>query len=437
MRATGYGRTPLVVAMALGMAGLLVGRPCLPQPDLPGAMAPVRDITGDVHVRDRVEWRDAYYRVTGSVILHEGGTLVIENAQAELAGEYSRHYNWRWEGGKLITRNATIGGSLHDGRVRQVNIELTDGEWEATDTAVRYCYGITFGWAGTGRLRAKRLIAGPYPDTIIMGGRGDAVIEDSEFSVSFTANVNNGAADAVLDLPTETPISQVFDGTNVPGAEFRLELVNTKVPHWFLFVGGVTNAGPPVSITFRRCPWLIPAIIGWNLKGTYRLPTPWPGDAPNQALTVGNVTFRTLDEPVSIFCWGVYLSGPETDVTISGQTLLCELMVFEGKCQVIGDEGTYNAATTATTVDVGSAGSDQPAELLLRNIAIGRFTEGDPVKGQIAAKGVAWITVQHARTADLVLITQDQGRITVEDLQREGLIETHPEGGPIILPPGG
>ncbi|NPV45871.1 MAG: hypothetical protein HPY69_02840 [Armatimonadetes bacterium] len=432
----GCERPALIVVASLSMAGLSAGRPCRAEETLPGATQPLREITGDVHIRDRVEWRDAAYRVVGSVILHKGGTLVIENAQVELAGEYSRHYNWRWEGGKLVTHDATIGGSLRDGRVRQANIELTNGDWEATDTAVRYCYGITFGSGPeVGRLRARRLIAGPYPDTIIMTGRGDVVIEDSEYSVSLTANANAGPVDAVLDLPNDTPLTQVYDASNVPGAEFRLELVNTRVPHWFLFASGITNTGPTVTLTLRRCPWLIASILGWNLKGSYRLPTPWPGEARNQSLTVGNVTFRTLGEPVNVFCWGVYLSGPETDVTISGQTLICELMVFDGKCQVIGDEGTYNAATTATTVDVGQPGSDAPVELLLRNVSIGRFAEGDPVKGQITAQGQARVSIQHARTADLILITRDQGTIALEDLQREGGIEIHPEGGPIALPP--
>ena len=158
-----------------------------------------------------------------------------------------------------------------------------------------------------------------------MGGNGDVAIADSEYGVSLTANVSAGPAQATLDLPTDTPITQVYDGTNVPGAKFRLQLANTRVPHWFLFASGVTNDGPPVSLTLRRCLWLIPSVLGWNLKGTFRLPTPWPGEARNQSLTVGNVTFKTLDEPVNIFCWGVYLSGPETDVTISGQTLICEL----------------------------------------------------------------------------------------------------------------
>jgi hypothetical protein len=76
-------------------------------------------------------------------------------------------------------------------------------------------------------------------------------------------------------------------------------------------------------------------------------------------------------------------------------------------------------------------------DLLLRNTAIGRFAAGDPVKGQITAQGSGRVTVQHARTADLVLITKDRGTIALEDIQREGEIEMRQEGGPIALPPGG
>ena len=127
MQVTDCERRPGVRAwlwVTIGVAGLCWGRPCLAEVALPGATAPLREIAGDVHIRDQVQWRDASYRVTGSITLHEGGTLLIENAQVEVAGEYSRHYNWRWDGGKLVTRNATVGGSLRDGRVRQVNMEL-------------------------------------------------------------------------------------------------------------------------------------------------------------------------------------------------------------------------------------------------------------------------------------------------------------------------
>jgi hypothetical protein len=420
----------------LGLALALVSCPCRAAADvLPGATAPVREIVGDVHVRDRVVWRNACYRVAGNIYLHRGGTLVVENARVELAAEYTRHYNWYWQGGRLVTRRATVGGSSRDGRVRQVNLELTDGLWQATDTAVTCIAGIVLGSGeARGRLRATRLIAGPHPDSIIMSGRGDVVVRDSEYAISLVADANRGPAAAVLDLPINTPITQVYDGRNIPGAQYRLTLVNTKVPLWFLFASGVTNNGPPVSLTFHRCPFLIPSVMGWNLKGAFRLPAPWPGDTKNASLTVGNLTLKTLDEPVGIYCWGLYLSGPETEVTISGQTLLCELMVFGGKCAVIGDEGSYNGATTATTVEVGAAGTADPAELTLRNTALGRFAKGDPVKGQITAKGNSRITIQHARCADLILITQDRGAITLGDIKREGIITTRQDGGAITVP---
>jgi hypothetical protein len=109
-------------------------------------------------------------------------------------------------------------------------------------------------------------------------------------------------------------------------------------------------------------------------------------------------------------------------------------MVFGGKCAVIGDEGTYNGATTATTIEVGTPGTADRAELTLRNAALGRFAKDDPIKGQITAKGNSRVTIQHARCADLILITQDQGTITLDDIRREGTITTRQDGGVIAVP---
>ena len=73
---------------------------------------------------------------------------------------------------------------------------------------------------------------------------------------------------------------------------------------------------------------------------------------PNTELKVANVTFRTEHKPAGIGTWGVYLTGPKTDFTLRGPTLICELFVHDGQVALVGEEGTCNAQTTATTADV-------------------------------------------------------------------------------------
>jgi hypothetical protein len=137
---------------------------------------------------------------------------------------------------------------------------------------------------------------------------------------------------------------------------------------------------------------------------------------------------------VGIFTWGLYLWGDQTNLTIAGPTLICELMVWDGKVALVGTPGTYDAATTATTIEVGAPGRDSAAELTLRNAAIGRFAPGDPVTGQVTARGRARITIDHARTANLVLITKDSGAISLSDIERTGEIKVIADGGPVVLP---
>lgn len=391
------------------------------------------DLPETVHIRGTTVWSGAHYRVHGDLILERGGTLVLDHATVELTCSYSREFNYRFAGGRLISRHSSLGGSKREGLIYQSNIELTDGEWDCTDTQVQYCYGITFGWGEQGgKLRATRLTGGENPDSIIMSGRGNAVVRDSDYMISLNAYADAGGT-GVLDLPLNTPLTQVFDGSNVLGAKFRLQLINTKVPFWFVFANNVTMAGPPAELLLRHCPSVLPSILGYNLRGTVHLPSPWPGKATHAALTVGNLTWRTLDEPVGVHAWGLYLCGPETDLTVAGQTLICELMVVDGTCALIGDEGTYDAAMTATTLEAGMEGTPGHPQVLVRNASVGRFPPGGPIRGQVAAHDGAAVTIEHARCSDLCLLTKGSGTITLREVRKEGAFTPLQQGGPIVV----
>ena len=154
----------------------------------------IMNIDGDVRIRELTEWKDAHYRIRGNLILEKDGVLIVDRATIELMNSYSREFNYLWQGGTLISRDSVLGGTERDGMICQTNFMLADGEWYATDTTIRYCYGIMFDESGkhVGKLRAVRLIQGFNPDTVIMTGQGDAIVKDSTYMVSLFVPAHKG-----------------------------------------------------------------------------------------------------------------------------------------------------------------------------------------------------------------------------------------------------
>lgn len=407
-------------------------------------------ISEDVHIREHVEWRDNHYQIHGNVVFHRGGELVVENATVNLMCTYAREFRFQWEGGTLVTRNVTIGGTKLDGVVGQTYFEIQNGAWESEDTTIRYSSGVTMGWKGHPvKFHATRLKAGPNPDSIIMSpGVADVFVKDSQFNISLALSAANGGQGR-LELPANEPLTRVFDASNVPGVKYRLELVNTSVDLWWVFFSGIKRGGPPTEVVLGHCPRLIPSILAHNLEGTLHLPAPWPAQEEDvTSLTIGNLTLRTVGRPVRTWCWGLYLGGEKTDVTLKGHTYICELFISDGKMVLEGDDDTYNALNSCTTVEVGrrnvmgidkdrapSAPPSAPVELVMRNVALGRFMKGDVIIGQITAHADGRILVEHARCANLKLLTKADGTIALSDINKEGEFELIEEGGAIAVAP--
>ncbi|MCU0961077.1 MAG: hypothetical protein MUF48_13310 [Pirellulaceae bacterium] len=408
-------------------------------------------LRGDVHVYDHVAWANAEYEIHGNLILHDGGELTIDNATVSLICRYAREFIYRWDGGRLVTRGVTLGGSQRDGIVYSTNFELQHGQWLAEDTIIQYSSGVTMGWTGRPiKLHATRLQAGPHPDSIIMSaGAADVVLTDSSFNISLAVSAHAGGTGR-LDLPVREKITRVFDGSNLPGVQYRLELVNTQVDLWWVFFSGIRADGPPTEVVLGDCPRLIPSLIAHNLRGPLRLPAPWPAHPQDTAaLTVGNLTLRTIGQPVRTWCWGLYFSGDDTDVSLVGPTHICELFLLGGKLLVEGDPDAYNSVHSCTTVDVGrrpaldgatdrdaaSRTEHRPVELTMRHVALGRFDPHDTVIGQLTAYQDGRIRVEQARCARLKLITQGDGTIEFSEVDRQGQLESLAEGGVISVPP--
>ncbi len=413
----------------------------------------VVDVPGALHITEHVKWADANYKIHGDLVLDKGGTLEIDNATVELMCEYSRQYVFKWQGGRLLSRNSTLGGTIKDGTIAHTNFDVLDGDFDCTNTTIRYCYGITFGNNETiGRMRATNLIAGVSPDTVIMTGHGDVVVRDSTYGFSLTAYAADGGH-GDFDLPINEPLTRVFDGNNIPGAKFRLELINTRPTCWFLFTN-VSNNGPPAEFILRRAPSLIPSVMGGDLEGTMTLPCNWRGGgpnwdnsgpiAPNTIFKTGNVTWKTLDQPVSIPCWGIYLYGDKTNLTITGPVVLAELMLWGGQLNLLGNPANPDIWATATTIEVGKQGAmtataelqaapPSRAELNMRNVLIGAYDDNSGMRGQITAHPGGIVQVENARCLNLTLINKPQGQITMKGIRKEGDFKKLEEGGPIVV----
>ena len=156
---------------ALGLV-VLLGVAVVPPVRGQGADLEPVAIEGDLVVDKPVSYVGKHLKIRGNLVLAKGGELSLDNCVCELMCTYSREFLVQWRGGTLRTRNVTIGGSDHKGYMAQVNFELHDGLWEATDTTVRMSYGIVFSDKTVGRLRAKGFKAGVCPDSVILSGRG-------------------------------------------------------------------------------------------------------------------------------------------------------------------------------------------------------------------------------------------------------------------------
>ncbi len=423
------------IVMIAGLTALAVSN----SPPATQPAAKVVELAGDVRINAPVKWRDAHYQIRGNLILENGGELSVDHCTIEIMNDYARQFNIEWQGGRLITRHSTLGGTRQEGTVRQCNFELRHGEWTCEDTTVRYSYGIVFGGSGqVSKLRAKRLMQGPNPDAIIMNGTGEAIVEDSTFNIALNVGAGQGG-NGIFDFPTDKPVTTVYDHRNVPGAQYRLQLVNTRVPGWFLFVSGISMEGPPVEIRLQHAPLFIPAISGSNITGELRLPHPWPPPGTDQPKTLktGNVTWIARAQDVHIVGWAAYFSGPKTNVTLRGPTNIAELMLWQGRMEFLGTPGTFDAVTSATTIEIGWRANSPPpagkppAELVIRNAKVGRFDQQSGVRGQITAHGGSRISIENAQCGNLLLMTKDDSKIELRDIQRQGHLETRAEGGDI------
>jgi hypothetical protein len=416
-----------VLVIWTSLSGSAAAQPAAPVP----SELPVVNLDGDVTIAEPTTWENAHYRVAGNIVLQTGGELTVRQAVVEILNTYSRQYALRWEGGTLVTDHVLLGGTKDGQGIRQSNLELLHGRWQAVDTQVRYVYGITFDPTGQrqGELHATRLTGGENSDSVIMNGNADVTLVDSEYDISLTMQAVGGTARYAL--PIDQPLTTIIDSAAVPGAAYRLELIRTKVSLWFLFVGGTAMDGPATTVLLEDCPRIILSVMGGNLQGHWHLPAVLRPALFDRDVTVGNVTFRTA-RPTRIPAWGVYLWGAGTDVTLRGPTTICELMLAAGKVTLQESQpGARDAEATLTTVDVGAMWdvAHGDAQLMIRGAQLGRR---DGFRGQMTAHRNGRIEVVESLIRSADIIARAGGTVLLRDVELVNS-ELLPDGGKIEL----
>ena len=389
-------------------------------------LADVETREGDWTVSGAETIRNKHIRLNGTLILPEDAKLTLDNCTLEISGDYSRQHSVEWQGGTLVTNNCSVGGVINEsGTAVHTVFHLYDGLWEATDTTVSYSYGISFHWKeGKGILRGTRLKAGPRPDAIILSGEALVELVDCDFPIGLGVYCNQGGS-TTLDLKPNQTVTAVYDRDRLlPGVKWRLAMKNTRVERWFLFLRNIGGWQPPAEITLKTSENLIVALLGHNLKGEVRL-----SRELQQPLVIGNVTLKAPQgKTADVSMYGLYFSGNETDVTITGQSHICELMMSGGKLKVTGTPGKNDISIGCTTLELSG-----DAAMQVQHVHMGRplTWQNESTIGEANVKANAKLTGSDISIKNVRFRTEDRGEVDLQEVEKHGKLETQQEGGRI------
>jgi hypothetical protein len=363
--------------------------------------------------------------IDGNIVLQEGAVLTLTDCVVEITGYASREHFVDFKGGRLVTSRTTIGGSAISGAPVHTVFYLYDGEWTATDTTIQYSYGVEFSDETPGVFHATRLKAGIRPDAVIVSGKGDVTLIDSDFPIAIAIYAHKGGK-VELNLPINRAITRVFDASNLtPGVEWRLDMKNSSASLWFVFLRNISKGNPPCEVTLGECPYLIVSLFLYDIAGEFVL----SGDL-NEPAQLGSTTLKSAGKPLSIRMWALYFSGGKTDVTVRGPANVCEVMQWAGKSRFIGTPGKNDLTLFCTTLDLHGA-----AEMEIENVFLGRPLDrpSDGTIGEATVRDDAKLTGRNVVARDMRFHTKGEGTILIEGLEKVGKIETRQEGGKATL----
>lgn len=400
------------------------------------ATADIVQRSGDWTVSGEETIRDKHIQLDGSLILPADSKLTLENCTLEIIGEYSRQHSVEWAGGTLVTKNCTIGGFVNsDGAAIHTVFHLYDGHWEATDTTVAYSYGISFHWEkGKGVLRGNGLKAGPRPDAIILSGTADVELVDSDFPIGLGLYCNEGGQTSIDLVPSDSVTATYDQESLLPGVKWRLDLKNTRVDRWFLFLRRIGGWQEPVEVTLGQSKDVIVSLFPHNLKGDVLLTNDL-----SEPLQIGNLTLKrkpqSQDEPAGISMYAMYFSGDETDATIRGRTHLCEWMQGGGTVRVIGDQTESTDASHGISFGCTTLELRGDAKLIADRVHFGRplTWQPEPSVGEANVTDNAQLIARRISINNMRFRTEDQGQVDVQGFTQTGTLKTTEDGGPVRL----
>jgi len=390
----------------------------------PPSVRPPLVVEGDWTIGGPLTIRDRHIVLNGDLILKREAELELDNCTLEIVGRLSREHLVDWQGGRLITRNTAIGGCVRGGVPIHTVFHLYDGTWEAVDTTIQYAYGVSFHAETRGVLRGERLLAGPRPDAVIASGKADIKLVDSTFPIALGVYTNAGGS-VTLDLPVGEPVDRLFDGSNTPGVEYRLELVRHTVSnHWFVFLRNISMTAPPCDVVLRDCPKVLVSLLGWNLQGELSL-----SNGLAEPVRLGSVTVRKADEPVGVSTWCVYCGGDKSDLVIHGPANLAEFMHRGGRIRLEGTPDTHDLVLLCTTLEMSGN-----ARLELENVQLGRpQTRQSGALGEANVAGDSRMIGHNVRIGRVVFHTRDRGEVELHGVEGRQTATVREEGGPVRL----
>ena len=391
----------------------------------------IQQRSGDWKVSGEETIRDQHIRLDGKLILPEGTKLTLENCSLEITGDYSRQHSVEWEGGTLVTKNCQIGGFVSDqGNAIHTVFHIYEGVWEAIDTTVSYSYGISFHWAkGKGVLRGTRFKAGPRPDAIILSGEADVTLVDSDFPIGLGVYCDRGGKTTLNLLPGDS-ITAKYDRENLlPGVNWRLEISNTRVERWFLFLRNIGDWQQPAEVTLAASRDMIVSLFQHNLKGEITLTNDL-----SEPLVVGNLTLkRGTDQPAGISMYAMYFSGDETNATIRGRTHICEWMQGAGTVRVEGIEKPQDLTFGCTTLELSNN-----ARLIANRVHFGRpmTWQAENSMGEANLKGNASLEATDISVNKVRFRAEGNAKVQIKGVERLGELMVSEEGGKIEIREG-
>lgn len=403
-------------------------------------------------------------RINGNVTLERGGRITVVDSSLLLGQSFQQQFNFRNQGGLLHTERALFGAAYDTGVLHHTTLFHLRGTWLARDTIVQGLVTIIsdgrLGWWGDpalkgGSIFADGLYEGEHCDAIHMSGMGDAVLANGTMNVGlyYDAGSSTQPVTSTIDLESTVPLDVVYgdpaihDGVTLPvaGAPCRLQLSRHRSSGWQLVAYNVSQNAPLHTITLRNMRDAIVGVRGQGVTGSPVLGGPWsahynelpglpstgmPGYhaiPPGCSVRLGNVAFQSGPSDWNrIWSWGLYMRGASTDLTISGPSLISEILLENGQMHLSGTR-SFDLGLHANVVQLSGN-----ASLTIDNAAIGVFGNHSWAVGLIDARDATSCTITDCRTAPLRLrTTAPSAWITAQNLIGVENVIAESGGGPV------